>query len=285
LKYGRLDVSVHPFTGGANFTDVRMTTRYKEKDLTEGITGTIHETGHSLYEQGKNKAYAYLPVAEALSMGIHESQSLLWERMVGLSEPFWKLVFPKIVAQFPQNFTDAEKSAEEMYKKAHVELNEVNPDFIRVEADELTYPLHIILRFEIERGIFSNEITVEDLPKIWNAKMKEYLGVTVPSNQKGVLQDVHWSMGAFGYFPTYSLGAIYACQFFQQAEKDIPKLAEKISVGDFEPLRNWLREKIHLKGSLFDAGEKLTKDVTGTGLDAKVFLTYLEKKYSKIYNL
>jgi len=277
---GRLDVSVHPFsTDISSPHDVRMTTRYRDNDIIEGITGTIHETGHSLYEQGRNLKYADLPVSQALSMGIHESQSLLWERMVGLSLPFWEKYWPSVQEHFPQ--LDKNATAEQFWRA----INTVKPDFIRVEADELTYPLHIVIRYEIERGLMSGTIAVDDLPTIWNNKMKEYLGIVPENDAKGVLQDTHWSSGSFGYFPTYTLGAIYACQFFKKAEKEIPNLSELIKAGNFKPLKEWLNTNIHHKGSLIPSGDLLTKEVTGEGLNPTIFINYLTEKYSKIYGL
>jgi carboxypeptidase Taq len=272
---GRLDVSVHPFTGGPGPYDVRMTTRYREENLLEGLTGTVHETGHALYEQGRNSAYRDLPVSEPLSMGVHESQSLLWERMVALSRPFTERYWPVLQG----NFKLEAKSNDEIYKA----FNAVLPGLIRVEADEVSYPMHIILRFEIERDLFAGTLKVENLPTVWNAKMKEYLGIDVPSNKLGVLQDIHWSGGAFGYFPSYTLGAIYACQIFHAAKVQLPELDTNIREANFAPLRKWLNVKIHERGSLYDDGEKLLEEVTGRKIDIDLFIRYLTEKYSKIY--
>eukprot|EP01125_Pyxidicula_operculata_P021186 TRINITY_DN8069_c0_g1_i1.p1 TRINITY_DN8069_c0_g1~~TRINITY_DN8069_c0_g1_i1.p1 ORF type:complete len:543 (+),score=141.51 TRINITY_DN8069_c0_g1_i1:91-1629(+) len=277
---GRLDVSVHPFTGGAHPTDVRMTTRYKDTDISEGITGTIHETGHALYEQGRNKDYADLPVSEALSMGVHESQSLLWERMVGLSRPFFQFYWPKLQEAFPSS-TLTNHTFEDAYKA----FNLVQPGLIRVDSDELTYPLHIIIRFEIERDIFAGKLDVKDLPKVWNEKIEHYLGVKVPTNKEGVLQDIHWSVGAFGYFPTYTLGAIYACQIFHHVKTQIPTLDEEIRQGNFSSLKAWLNKNIHQIGSLHASGEDLLKVVMGRGIDIELFIEYLTKKYKDVYQI
>ncbi|PRP78168.1 peptidase M32 carboxypeptidase Taq metallopeptidase [Planoprotostelium fungivorum] len=276
---GRLDVSLHPFSTSFHPTDVRMTTRYKDDQLIEGITGTIHETGHSLYEAGRPISEAYLPASAAVGMGVHESQSLLWERMVGLSEPFWKLYWPKLVKAFPQ--IDSSVPADDFYRL----INEVRAGFIRVESDEVTYPMHIIVRYEIERDLLAGRIQVDELPKIWNEKMKQYLGIEPGNDAEGVLQDVHWSSGSFGYFPTYTLGAIYACQYFHKALEEIPDLEAKMEKGEFSVLREWLREKIHKKGSLIPSGEELARQVTGSGLDATKFIAYLKKKYTKLYDL
>jgi carboxypeptidase Taq len=278
---GRLDVSVHPFTGGSHPTDVRMTTRFKEQDLTEGLTGAIHETGHALYEQGRNLGPEWegLPVNSALSMGIHESQSLFWERMVGLSQPFAEWLLPLIKSHFPDF---PQRSAAELYQAENVMKT---PSLIRVEADEVTYPLHIILRYEIERGLLDGSIKVDDVPKVWNAKMKQYLGVEPDSDAQGCLQDVHWSAGLFGYFPTYSLGAMYACQIFEHAKQQLPGLEKQIAAGEFKPLKEWLNEHIHAKGSLHASGDDLMAAVTGNALQPQTFLAYLRSKYGKLYNL
>jgi len=281
LNKGRLDVSVHPFTGGAHPTDVRMTTRFKEEDVLEGLTGAIHETGHALYEQGRNLDHDGLPVSAAAGMAVHESQSLLWERMVGLSEPFAEYLFPKLRATFPDAFP-SDKNSADLYAAMNVIKS---PSLIRVEADEVTYPLHIILRFEIEKGLIDGTIQVDDVPKIWNSKMKEFLGVDVESDDQGCLQDVHWSAGLAGYFPTYSLGAMAAVQIFQAAHAEIPDLDKSISEGKFQELRDWLRNKIHQVGSLHPTADDLLVAVTGKPLDPQTFLQYLHKKYSKLYQL
>lgn len=278
---GRLDVSVHPFTGGTHPTDVRMTTRFKNNDVAEGLTGAIHETGHALYEQGRNLDFDGLPVNSAAGMAIHESQSLLWERMVGLSLPFSNYLLPKLRETFPGAF-DESKTPEDLYKAMNIVKV---PSLIRVESDEVTYPMHIILRFEIEKALIEGEIDVDDVPKIWNEKMQKYLGVTPESDAKGCLQDVHWSAGLFGYFPTYTLGAMSAVQIFDTAKKDLPNLESDISEGNFAPLKAWLNEKVHSLGSLYPTADDLLVAVTGEPLDPSIFLDYLKTKYSKIYKL
>ena len=279
LEKGRLDVSVHPFTGGAHPTDVRMTTRFKKNDVTEGLTGAIHETGHALYEQGRNLKYDGLPVNGSAGMAIHESQSLLWERMVGLSLPFATYLLPKLRETFPQF---PEKSPEELYAAINIVKS---PSLIRVEADEVTYPMHIILRFEIEKALIEGSLTVENVPSVWNAKMKEYLGVTPSDDSEGCLQDVHWSAGLFGYFPTYTLGAMSAVQIFEAAKKEISNLDSDIASGNFAPLKTWLNEKVHALGSLYPTADDLLTAVTGKPLDPTVFIEYLKEKYSKIYKI
>ena len=281
VEKGRLDVSVHPFTGGSHPTDVRMTTRFKEHDLTEGLTGAIHETGHALYEQGRNldDEWRDLPVSSAMSMGIHESQSLLWERMVGLSKPFQHYLLPKIKEFFP-SFPDV--STDKLYE-AQNKIQE--PSLIRVESDELTYTMHVILRYEIECGLIDGTIQVEEVPSIWNSKMQQYLGVVPPNDAAGCLQDIHWAGGAMGYFPTYTLGAMYATQIYEHAKRSIPDLELHIQNGNFSPLKEWLNNHIHKLGSLYASGDELMVAVTGKPLDPQVYLSYLRSKYSEIYKL
>ena len=282
LEHGRLDVSVHPFTGGAGPADVRMTTRFKERDLTEGLTGAIHETGHALYEQGRPGGdVAGLPASAALSMGVHESQSLLWERCVGLSRPFAAYLLPKLRAAFPAHIP-ADKTPEDLYRALNVVSTR---SLIRVEADELSYPLHVVLRYELETALLRGELPLDGLPAAWNAKMREYLGVEPESDALGVLQDVHWSGGAFGYFPTYTLGAMMAVQLFEAARADLPTLDADIEVGRFAPLREWLRAKVHSKGSLLPSADALLESVTGRPLQPAVFLASLSRKYSELYGL
>lgn len=281
-EMGRLDVSVHPFTGGAHPTDVRMTTRFKANDITEGLTGAIHETGHSLYEQGRNLSPEWrdLCVSGALSMGVHESQSLLWERMVALGKPFQHYLLPKMQKAFPGKFDG--RSAEELYKA----INKVrNPSVIRVESDEVTYTMHVILRYEIEKGLLEGSIAVADVPQVWNAKMKEYLDVDVESDARGCLQDIHWAGGALAYFPTYSLGAMFACQIYAHAQAQLPGLEDSIKAGDFSALKQWLNREVHALGSLPSSGDELMERVTGAKLDPQIFLRHLREKYAEIYKL
>jgi len=279
LEKGRLDVSVHPFTGGAHPTDVRMTTRFKPNDIMEGLTGAIHETGHALYEQGRNLELDGLPVNAAAGMAIHESQSLLWERMVGLSKPFASYLLPKLQQTFPESF-GPERTPEELYGA----VNQISRSSkIRVEADEVTYPMHVILRFEIEKALVEGTLEVEDVPKVWNEGMKKYLGVEPADDAEGCLQDLHWSMGAIGYFPTYTIGAMAAVQIFEAAKGELPSLDEDIAAGNFAPLRQWLQKKVHGVGSLYPTADDLLKVVTGKALDPKVFLRYIEGKYRELY--
>jgi Zn-dependent M32 family carboxypeptidase len=211
-------------------------------------------------------------------MGVHESQSLFWERNIFQSREFWDFLTPLIHKHFPHTIG---VSSEEFY----LYCNQVTPGFIRVDADEVTYPLHIILRFELEQGLFDDSISVDDLPTIWNKKIKDMLGLAVESNKLGVLQDVHWSFGAMGYFPSYTLGAMIACQLHEQCQQSIPDMKDKIRKGEFKEIREWLRNNVHEKGSLYSKPDDLLLDITGKPLDPQVFVKYLEKKYKDIYNL
>lgn len=278
FEQGRMDVSVHPFCGGSHPTDVRITTRYKDSNFIESLYAVIHETGHALYEQGRPHELGDLPAAESLTMGIHESQSLFWERMIAQSKPFCQHYFETIRAAFPENLQNA--SIDAFYRA----INTCKPDFIRVEADEVTYPLHVILRYEIEKGLFDGSMQVDDLPHIWNELMRQYLGIEPPTDALGVLQDSHWSGGAFGYFPSYTLGAMYACQFYQTLLREQPDTERNIAKGNFAPVKNWLNEKIHRQGRLYSPQE-LVEQVTGEPLNPDYFVTYLKRKYSEVYQL
>mmetsp|Transcript_13911 Transcript_13911/g.23064 ORF Transcript_13911/g.23064 Transcript_13911/m.23064 type:complete len:554 (+) Transcript_13911:121-1782(+) len=278
---GRLDVSTHPFTGGAGPQDVRITTRYSA-NWAEGFGATIHETGHALYEQGRNCGGEGLglPSSQALSMGVHESQSLLWERMVLQSREFWQFAAPLFHERF--SFTKS-ASPEDFYKT----YNRVAPGCIRVEADECTYPLHVILRYDIERKLFAGEMAVSDVPQYWVTRMKDDLGVDVPDDAQGCLQDIHWSFGAVGYFPSYTLGAIMAVQIFNAAKADLgeAELKGQITRGEFKPLREWLREKVHAVGSAYASPDELLVSVTGEPVSPRPYLEYLTHKYSDLYKL
>ncbi|KAF9298199.1 hypothetical protein BGZ74_009496 [Mortierella antarctica] len=280
-RIGRLDVSTHPFTGLIHAEDVRMTTRYTASKLREGIVCTVHESGHSLYEQGRNAEYVDLPVSMALSCGIHESQSLLWERMVALGKPFWTHTLPLVKAKFPEHESLKPVTVGQFYNV----WNRVDPSFIRVEADEIAYGLHVILRYEIEKALIEGDIAVADVPGLWNAKMKEYLGVEVTEDRLGCLQDTHWAIGLIGYFPTYTLGSIYAVQIFAGAKEAIPGLDEHLAKGEFHVLKKWLNENVHKQGSLCESGDDLIFNLTGKHLDSSLYVQYLTDKYSEIYNL
>ncbi len=278
FDHGRMDVSVHPFCGGAGADDVRITTRYREDNFVESLYAVIHETGHGLYEQGRMQEHRDLPVSESLTMGIHESQSLFWERMIAQGKPFCDAFLPTIQEFFPENLGGV---APQSFFEA---VNACSPSLIRVEADEATYPLHVILRFEIEKGLFDGSLAVDDLPEVWNQKMEDYLGIRPPSDTLGVLQDVHWSGGAFGYFPSYTLGAMYACQFYAALLKELPEIESEISKGNLAPVKAWLNEKIHSKGRLLSPDE-LIQNVTSSPLDPEVFIDYLKRKYEALYGL
>lgn len=278
LEAGRLDESAHPFATGLNTGDVRITTHYLEREVLSSLFSTIHECGHALYEQGVNPKYAGTSLRGGTSMGIHESQSRFYENILGRSEEFWNYYFDQYTSFFPGQFDGVPK---EEFVRA---VNIVEPSLIRTEADELTYNLHIMIRYEIEKGLFSGDIQVKDLPRIWNEKMQEYLGITPPTDTEGVLQDVHWSFGGFGYFPSYSLGNLYAAQFTHTMKQQIPDFDQVIAKGEFQIIRQWLQENIHQYGSLYTPNE-LVKKVTGEELNAKYLVDYMEEKFTKVYKL
>jgi carboxypeptidase Taq len=268
LDAGRLDISTHPFTQGFHPTDVRITTRYDENDFWVSVGSTIHEAGHGMYEQGLPTGAYGTPIGEAVSLGIHESQSRIWENMVGRSPEFCEYLNTLLVKYFKTSFTP---------HQLHSWLNRVEPNLIRVESDETTYNLHIILRYEIEKSLIEGDLEVGDLPAAWNAKVKEYLGLDVPDDTHGVLQDVHWSYGSIGYFPTYSLGNLYAAQLFNKAKSDIPNLEDGFSKAQFKPFLDWLRKNIHQEGGRYHAEELISK-VTGELLNSKYLVDYLKNK-------
>lgn len=275
---GRMDVSVHPFCGGGHPTDVRITTRYRTDNFIESLFAVIHETGHGLYEQGRMSDALDLPVSEPLTMAVHESQSLFWERMIAQGKSFCTRYFDKFAEVFPESLNGV--SVNKLYNA----INVCRPSVIRVEADEVTYAMHIILRFEIEKGLFDGTIEVKNLPEVWGGKMDEYLGILPSTDSQGVLQDVHWSGGAFGYFPSYTLGAMYACQFYNKMLidlKDVPVLIEK---GDFAFIKAWLNKNIHQQGRLYSLDDLAVK-VTGQPLNPDIFINYLKSKYNAIYGL
>ncbi len=276
MERGRLDESAHPFTGGPGYDDIRITTRYDEDDIMSSFFSVAHEGGHGMYEQNMAPDRHYEPIGHHVSMGIHESQSRFFENMICRSSAFWEFYFPAFVKMTGEIFADAPL---EDFVKA---VNAVEPSKIRVEADEVTYNLHIILRFELELDLFEGRVSVDDLPAEWNKRMKEYLDVDIESDAEGVMQDIHWSSGGFGYFPTYTLGNMYAAQFLHYLEKDIPDWEDKLRKGDLLALRDWMVEKIHNVGNLFDPAD-LVKHVTGEVPNAEYLLAYLNKKYGKLY--
>ena len=276
---GRLDESTHPFTTGLGPGDTRITTRYNPRRLNDALFGTIHEAGHALYEMGMDKEkYFATALADAASLGIHESQSRMWENQVGRSFSFWTYFFPHLKGMFREALNGV--SLEQFYGA----VNHVAPSFIRVEADEVTYNLHILLRFELERALIKRDLKPADVPGEWNKRFKEYFGMDVDTDANGCLQDVHWSSGYFGYFPTYSLGTIYSAQFFAQARKDIPDLEKRFESGDFLTLLGWLRKNIHQHGKRYRSDD-LCKKVTGQGLSHKPLMEYMKKKYGEIYGV
>ena len=249
LEAGRLDVAVHPFCSGTSRDDVRLTTRYSADWLPGSLFGTIHEAGHGLYEQGLPADAVGTPAGGSVSLGIHESQSRLWENMVGRSRAFWTHYLPRLKALFPAQLQEIDLDS------FYAAVNQVEPSLIRVEADEVTYNLHILLRFELERDLLEERVEVAELPSVWNERMQQYLGVRPPDDAQGVLQDVHWSFGLMGYFPTYTLGNLYGAQFFHQAQQDLPDLQTQIGRGELLNLKTWLNDKVHSRGSRLMAGE------------------------------
>ena len=275
---GRQDKSVHPFTTGFGLGDTRITTRVDKHFLPMALFGTIHETGHALYDMGYRPALERTPLAGGASLGAHESQSRLWENVVGRSRGFWKFFFPRLRKVFPRQLAD--QNLESFYRA----VNKVQPSFIRVEADEVTYSLHIMLRFELENDLVERKLKVADVPEAWNAKMKEYLGIVPPDDAHGCLQDIHWSGGSIGYFATYALGSILSVQLFEQAARDIPSLSSQIEHGEFGGLLNWLRKNLHQHGRKFTLDE-LARRITGEPLTTKPYLGYLKKKFGEIYGV
>lgn len=278
FEAGRQDKSVHPFSINFDTTDVRITTRIDPKDLFSGLMGSIHEGGHALYEQGFLEKDRRTVLGQAISLGIHESQSLLWENIIGRSLAFWRRHTPALIQAYPGQLDG--RTPAEIYRA----VNHVTPSFIRVEADECTYNLHVIVRFEIELALVEGDLKVAEVPEAWNAKMKQYLGLDVPNDALGCLQDIHWSHGSIGYFPTYALGNLYSAQIFEAAERALPDLWAQVEAGDFAPLLGWLRKNIHEVGRRKTAVE-LIRGVTGEAPGADPFMRYLEKKYLPLYGL
>ncbi len=275
---GRQDKAMHPFTTSFGIDDVRITTRFDPERAASALFSTMHEAGHAMYEQGVAKSLRRYPLADGASMAVHESRSRMWENMVGRSKPFWQFFYPMLVKQFPQQLANI--SQEQFYRG----INKVEPSLIRVEADEATYNLHIMLRLELEIALLEGSLQVGDLPQVWNQKMGEYLGVVPPSDREGVLQDVHWSGGMMGYFPTYALGNLVSAQLWEKIRQDIPNLDGQISRGKFDELLAWLRTNIHQHGAKFKP-QDLVKRVTGSTIQADSYMRYLRGKYSEIYNL
>jgi carboxypeptidase Taq len=275
---GRLDEAAHPFCSGFGPGDCRLTTRYDERYFPQAFFGTLHEAGHGLYEQGLRREAFGSPAGQPVSLGIHESQSRMWENFVGRSLPFWSCFFPRAQAMFPEALADVRE--EDFYAA----INVVEPSFIRVEADEVTYNLHIMLRFELERPLIAGELAVPDVPHVWSELCTQYLGLTPPDDAQGCLQDVHWSAGLIGYFPTYALGNMYAAQFFRKAAADLGDLPGQFARGEFQSLREWLRGNIHQRGQQYRAG-RLLDVVTGEALSHEPLVHHLRQKFGPLYGL
>jgi carboxypeptidase Taq len=278
---GRLDTTAHPFCSGFGPGDCRITTRYNPRFFNEAFFGVLHETGHALYEQNLPAEHFGTPLGVACSLGIHESQSRLWENQVGRGRPFWDHFFPRLKQTFPTTLAGIDKD------RFYFAINDVRPSLIRVEADEATYNLHIALRFEIEVALLSGDLTVAELPGAWNERFQALLGLDVPDDARGCLQDIHWSCGGLGYFPTYTLGNLYAAQFMEAARRDCggsENLAADFRRGEFGRLKAWLTEKIHKHGQRYRASE-LCRRATGTVLRPQAFLSYLNEKFSPLYSV
>ena len=269
-SFARLDLTVHPFAASSGTQDIRLTTRYKEDDITSIFTA-MHECGHGLYEHGISPSLERTPLCHGVSSALHESQSRLWENIVGRSRPFWNHFYPSFQEAFPEAVGDVDQ--ERFYRA----INRVKPSFIRVDADEATYNLHIILRFELEQEIMAGSIDLKELPAIWNARFEEYVGIPVPNDTLGVLQDVHWSGGGFGYFPTYSLGNIISVQIWEKVLSEIPDLHDQFEQGEFGQLHEWLRDRLYVLGRKFTPQETLER-VVGGPIDAAPYVRYLKDK-------
>ncbi|MDQ0213642.1 carboxypeptidase Taq [Oikeobacillus pervagus] len=278
FEAGRLDETIHPFEISLNPGDVRITTRYDEYDWRLAVFGTIHEGGHAIYEQNISKELIATPLCNGTSMGIHESQSLFYENFIGRHYGFWTYHYPLLKNYSNGQFDSI--SLDQFYQAVNVS----KPTLIRIEADELTYCLHIIIRYEIEKALIHDQLSVKELPRVWNEKYKEYLGIQPEDDRTGVLQDVHWAAGDFGYFPSYALGFLYAAQFYQQVQKDIPEFPFLLEKGNLQPIRKWLTTHIHQYGKLKKPLEIL-QEATGEGINPKYLIDYLTKKYGAVYSI
>lgn len=277
LNHGLLKESIHPFTSGITPNDVRITTAYYEEDLSSAIFSTIHEMGHGIYEQQMNKEYEGTKLGRVESLGMHESQSRLYENMIGRSYEFWENHFSKLKEIFKEELKDV------TVEDFHLYMNEVQKDFIRVDADELTYSLHILIRYEIEKKIFNEDLQTSEIKDLWNKLYKEHLGLTVKEDRLGVLQDIHWSGGAFGYFPSYALGSAIAAQVYNKMDEDID-VSKLVKEDNILEINKWLKKHIHQYGS-YKVANDLILDSTGEPFDARYYINYLIEKYSKIYNI
>ncbi|CAA9584130.1 MAG: Thermostable carboxypeptidase 1 [uncultured Truepera sp.] len=278
FRHGRLDRTVHPFATSFSKYDVRITTRYDPNFLSPALFGTLHEAGHAMYEQGISSSFDRSPLGAAVSLGIHESQSRMWENLVGRSYGFWRWAYPQVQETFPAQLGNV--PLDDFYAA----INKVAPSFIRVEADEVTYNLHVMVRFELELALLEGSLKISELPEAWNAKYGEYLGITPPNDAEGCLQDIHWSLGMMGYFPTYTLGNIMSVQLFEAAASAVPTLGADIEGGRFDGLLGWLRENVHQHGSRFEPAELLRR-ATGSDLDAGPYVAYLNRKFRALYGI
>jgi carboxypeptidase Taq len=272
---GRIDETEHPFTGGY-YDDVRITTHYYENNFASSLFSILHESGHALYEQGLKQEWIYQPIGSGCSLGFHESMSRFVENIVGRSHEFWTYFLPKLKELTGNVLSDV--NLDTMVSA----INKVEPSKIRIEADEVTYCLHIIIRFEIERSLFAEKVKVSELPSVWNQKYKDYLGMDIANDSEGVMQDTHWAGGSYGYFPTYALGNIYGGQILAKLDQEIPDWKQQISKGSFHSVKQWLSKNIYQYGSLYDPAD-LIKKIAGEKINVKHFLNYLDKKYSKLY--
>lgn len=275
---GRLDTTAHPFCSGFGPGDCRLTTRYNEQKFSSAFFGVMHEAGHGIYEQGLSAEHFGTALGETVSLGIHESQSRLWENLVGRSRTFWQHFYPAAQAAFP------EALASVALDDFHFAINSVRPSFIRVEADEVTYNLHVMLRFEIEQAIIAGDLPTRDIPGVWNETFQRYFGLTPPNDSLGCMQDIHWSAGLIGYFPTYALGNMYAAQFFEAADRQLGGLFQQFAIGEFQPLKQWLNQQIHSRGKRLRAHE-LVQAVTGEALTAKPLLRHLKARFGGLYGI
>jgi carboxypeptidase Taq len=275
---GRQDKAPHPFQTTFSMNDARITNRFEVDNPLATLFGAMHEAGHAMYEQGSNPAYERTPLAGGTSLAVHESQSRMWENLVGRSLPFWEHFFPELKKTLPSQLDGV--SVKSFYKA----INKVEPSFIRVNADEATYNLHVMLRLELEVGMVEGKFAVKDLPEIWSSKMNEYLGIVPPNDALGVLQDVHWSSGLMGYFSTYALGNLISAQVWEKINQDIKDLDDQIRKGKFDALLGWLREKIHIHGRKYDP-QDLVQKITGSKINSAAYIRYLTNKYSEIYRL
>uniref|UniRef100_UPI00257D6129 carboxypeptidase M32 n=1 Tax=Oceanithermus sp. TaxID=2268145 RepID=UPI00257D6129 len=274
---GRIDPTAHPFELSVGPGDVRITTRYYPDYLGAAFFGSVHEAGHAMYEQGLPAEHWGTPMGQAVSMGVHESQSRMWENLVGRSLGFWRFYYPKLQPRFAA-------LADVRLEDFHRAVNAVKPSLIRVEADEVTYNLHILIRFELELALFRGELEVDDLPEAWNAKYHDYLGVVPPNFKDGVMQDVHWSGGMFGYFPSYTLGNVYAAQLFEAARRDLGEPEEAFARGEFAPLLEWLRDRVHRHGRRFPP-RRLVERATGNPPGTDALVRYLNDRFGALYEL